>query len=42
LGDIKSLQEGRDIIRASTETTVYQPQDKDKWEAAYKKFLSVQ
>ena len=42
LGDIKSLQEGRDIIRASTETAVYLPQDKDKWEAAYKKFLSVQ
>ena len=42
LGDIKSLQEGRDIIRASTETAVYMPQDKDKWEAAYKKFLSVQ
>ena len=42
LGDIKSLQEGRDIIRASTETNIYQPQDKAQWEAAYKKFLSVQ
>ena len=40
IGDIKSLKEARDIVRASTDTAEYQPQDSAAWEAAYKKFLT--
>lgn len=41
VGDIKSLQEARDIIRNSTDTQIYQPQDAEAWENAYKKFLTI-
>ena len=40
-GDIASLQQGRDIIRASTDAVSYQPQDKDAWNNAYLRFLKV-
>jgi rhamnulokinase len=40
-GQIASLQEGRDIIRASSETLSYEPQDQDAWNQAYLRFLSL-
>ena len=40
-GAIKSLQEGRDIIKASGETQTWLPQDQQQWQQAYQKFCRV-
>lgn len=42
LGDIGSLQEGRELIKNSTESEMYLPSDEAAWDAAYKTFLAVQ
>jgi sugar (pentulose or hexulose) kinase len=41
LGLIHSLEEGRDLIRRSVQTEEFLPQEIDRWEEAYQKFLSV-
>lgn len=40
--EIRSLDEGREIIRASFATTTYQPQDAAAWDAAYERYLKVE
>jgi hypothetical protein len=39
--DIKSLAEGRAIVRQSFETQVYEPRRSREWDAAYAKFLEL-
>jgi rhamnulokinase len=36
--DIRSLAEGREVIRRSFPTTVFQPRDTAAWDAAYERF----
>ena len=38
---VKDIWEMRAIIAASTEMTRYEPQDKDIWDKAYEKYLSI-
>lgn len=42
LGEIASLEEGRDLIRRSFETEVFEPADTETWDAAYESFLHLQ
>ncbi len=39
LGLIKSLEEGRAVIRRSFEVTTYQPREADRWQEPYQRFL---
>jgi rhamnulokinase len=39
LGYLSSLKEGRDLIRRSFETKVYQPHETAIWDEAYQRFL---
>ncbi|NJD01040.1 MAG: rhamnulokinase [Ruminiclostridium sp.] len=41
LGEVKSLNEGRLIIRGSFPTAEYSPENKAGWDAAYERFLNV-
>ena len=41
LGDIKNIDELRDIVRASETVSIYNPQHTQEWEQAYKKMLSL-
>ena len=41
LGEIKDGKDIRKIVSASTELKVYEPQDSDAWEEAYKNYLKV-
>lgn len=41
LGVIKSLAEGREIVRRSFDVKTYEPQDPGRWDAPYKKFLQL-
>lgn len=41
LGDVKSLAEGRDLIRRSFEVHEYLPKSKEKWDAAYERWLKI-
>jgi len=38
LGQIGSIQEGRQLIRDSFQPVVYEPQDPDPWDAAAERF----
>jgi len=40
-GAIKSLAEGREIVKNSTETGLFKPQEPEIWAAAYKRFLAL-
>ena len=40
-GDIKTLQEGRDIIRNCTETITWQPQNAAAWQQAFQKYCQI-
>lgn len=40
-GHIASLEEGRDLVRRSFETKVYEPQLTEAWDNAYGKFLEL-
>ncbi len=40
--EIRSLDEGREIIRASFETKTWTPQDTDAWDAAFEKFTKIE
>ena len=41
LGDIGSLEEGRELVRRSFDVSNYEPQDADKWEAEYARYMRV-
>ncbi len=41
LGEIKDMKEARQIIKASETTYEYTPQDSEKWEEAYKKYVDI-
>jgi hypothetical protein len=41
LGDIGSLQEGRELIRNSFEVATYEPGDAAPWDEAYGRYLQV-
>ncbi len=41
LGDIKSIEEARDVIAASFPISEYLPEDKELFEKGYKKFLEI-
>lgn len=42
LGEIRDVQEARQIIKNSETTYEYEPQDREKWDAAYEKFVKLQ
>lgn len=41
LGDISDVEQGRDIIRNNENLTVYEPENADEWNEAYKKFSAA-
>lgn len=41
LGEIKSLDEARQIVKASFEPVYYEPQDTEAWNAAYEDFRKI-
>ena len=41
LGEIKSLEELRDVVKKSTELDVYMPDNREEWDKAYDKFLEI-
>ena len=41
LGEIKDLNEARQVVRASEDTKTYMPQDTAAWEKAYEKYLEI-
>jgi len=41
LGHIRSLAEGRAIVRASFATDVYEPRQTARWDAAYQRLLKL-
>lgn len=41
LGEISSLAQARELIRASFPIVSYQPADTEKWDAAYRRYLAV-
>lgn len=41
-GEIRSLDEGREIIRASFPTETYAPKDTEAWDAAFGRFLKIE
>lgn len=40
-GDIKDIEEGREILKSSMEFKTYIPTEKEKWEEEYKKFKQM-
>ncbi|MDD3694933.1 MAG: FGGY-family carbohydrate kinase [Lentisphaeria bacterium] len=40
-GAVKSLQEGRQIIKASSQTETWEPQNPQQWQQAYQKFCQL-
>jgi rhamnulokinase/L-fuculokinase len=40
-GEIKNISEAREIIRNSFEIKVYEPKDRDAWDDAYQRYLSI-
>ncbi|MFW5870988.1 MAG: rhamnulokinase [Verrucomicrobiota bacterium] len=41
-GMIASLNEGRDILKESIETNVYEPGDRGRWEDAYSSYIKIE
>lgn len=41
LGELKTLVDVREVVRASTETTFYSPNPDDRWEEAYGRFQGI-
>ncbi len=41
LGELKSLEEGRDLVRNSFATELYEPHDTRRWDEAYQRFISI-
>ena len=40
-GDIKSIEEAREIIKRSQDIKIYEPQDKEAWDEAYERFKKI-
>jgi len=40
-GEIKSLEEGREISLFSSKVMIYEPKDKDRWDEAYSRYLKI-
>ncbi|MBA7673504.1 Rhamnulokinase [subsurface metagenome] len=40
-GEIKTLDEGRKISLNSSKVTNYEPEDKDKWDEVYSRYLKI-
>jgi rhamnulokinase len=41
LGHIGSLEDGREVVRRSSDASVYEPWDQDPWDEAYGRLLEV-
>jgi rhamnulokinase len=41
LGEIRSLSEGRSLIRRSFETKLFEPGETSTWDAAYARFQKI-
>jgi len=41
LGDIGSLEEGREVVRRSFDVVTYEPQQTDRWAEAYARYLAL-
>ncbi len=41
-GGIRTLEQGRELIRASFPTKTFQPQDAEAWNAAYARYLKIE
>ncbi len=41
MGDVKSLSEGRELIRRSFEVHEYLPKSQEKWDAAYERWMKI-
>jgi rhamnulokinase len=41
LGDLTSLQEGRDLVRCSFDVIAYQPKNRFPWDEAYSRYLAL-
>jgi sugar (pentulose or hexulose) kinase len=41
LGYIRSLEEGREVVRRSFDVVAFHPQDSSRWEEAYQKYLKL-
>ena len=41
LGELGSLADGREVVRASYPLEVYEPRDRDDWEAAFGRFCEI-
>lgn len=41
LGEIQDVKEARQIIKNSEATYEYEPQDREKWDEAYEKFVGM-
>ena len=41
LGDLKSIDEGRAVIRAQEQIRQYRPENSKAWEIAYEKFCTA-
>ncbi len=40
LGELKSLEDVRDVVKRSFEPEVYEPQNVEEWDDAYSRLLS--
>ncbi len=41
-GMISSLQEGRELVKKSIQTDVYEPSDRNQWEDAYSRYVKIE
>jgi len=41
LGELRSLEEARDVVRSSFAPTVYEPGERERWDEAYARFQGV-
>ena len=41
LGEIQNVKEARQIIKKSEATYEYEPQEREKWDVAYEKFVGM-
>ena len=41
MGAIKDINEGRKVVRNSFDIKTYEPQDSEKWDAAYEKWKEI-
>ncbi len=41
LGELRSLEEGRELVRRSFQTELYEPRDTSRWDEAYQRFSTI-